>query len=75
MKFVAIRSYDDYISAHISMGRLKEDDIVCHLQDEHTATTAPFLTNLTGGIKLMVPEPQVERALEILNHFDKDVTS
>jgi hypothetical protein len=72
MKFITIRSFDDYISAHIIMGRLKEENIVCHLQDEHTATTAPFLTNLSGGIKLMVPEPQAERALELLEEFENN---
>jgi hypothetical protein len=72
MKFIAVRSFDDYISAHIIMGRLKEENIVCHLQDEHTATTAPFLTNFSGGIKLMVPEPQAERALELLKEFENN---
>jgi len=72
MKFIAVRSYDDYISAHISMGRLKEEDIVCHLQDEHIVTTAPFLSNITGGIKLMVPEQQAERALELLKEQENN---
>lgn len=70
MKFVAVRSYDDYISAHIIMGRLKEEFINCYLQDEHTVTTGPFLSNIIGGIKLMVPEPQAERALDLLQQFE-----
>lgn len=72
MKFIVVRSYDDYISAHIIMGRLKEEDIVCHLQDEHTVTTAPFLSNISGGIKLMVAEPQAERALGLLEEFENN---
>ena len=58
--------------AHVAMGRLKEEDIICHLQNENTITTAPFLSPIFGGIKLMVPEAQVERALEILNDLDID---
>ena len=58
--------------AHVAMGRLKEEDIVCHLQNENTITTAPFLAPIFGGIMLMVPEAQVERALEILNVLDID---
>ena len=58
--------------AHVAMGRLKEENIVCHLQNENTITTAPFLAPIFGGIKLMVPEAQVERALEILNVLDID---
>jgi hypothetical protein len=72
MKFKVVRSFDDYISAHIIMGRLKEEYINCHLQDEHTVTTSPFLSNITGGIKLMVPESQAERAIELLQEFEKE---
>jgi len=75
MKFVVVRTFEDYISAHLLMGRLKEEDIICYLQDEHTATTAPFLTNLSGGIKLMVPEVQADKAIEMLNSWDKDAAS
>lgn len=67
MKFLAIYSFDNYIPAHIAMGRLKEEFINCYLQDEYSVTIDPFLSNAIGGIKLMVAETQVERALEILN--------
>ena len=72
MKLVAVKSFDDYISAHIIMGRLKEENIVCHLQDEHSLTTTPFLSPLSGGIKLMVPEPQAKRAMEILTEWENE---
>jgi hypothetical protein len=67
MKFVVLRSYDDYISAHLDMNRLKEEDITCYLQNEDLNTTAPFLTALSGGIKLMIPESELERSLAVLN--------
>ena len=75
MKFVAVKEFDDYISAHILMGRLKEENIVCHLKDENTITTAPFLSPIFGGIKLMVPEAQAERAFEILNKWENERVS
>lgn len=71
MKLIAVRSYDDYISAHIMMGRLKEESITCFLKDEHSVTIGPFLSNIIGGIKLMVPEAEFEKALELLNQFEK----
>jgi hypothetical protein len=67
MPYVAISTYDNYIPAHIALGRLSEEYIICYLQDENSATVSPFLTNSIGGIKLMVAEEQAERALEILN--------
>jgi len=68
MSFVAIHSYDNYIPAHIAMGRLKEEFINCYLLNENSVTIDPFLSNSIGGIKLMVAETQAERALEILDN-------
>lgn len=70
MKFVLLRSFDNYIPAHIALGRLKEEYINCYLQDEYSVTIDPFLSNAIGGIKLMVSENQLERAREILESSD-----
>lgn len=67
MNFILVWSFDNYIPAHIALGRLKEEYINCYLQDEYSVTIDPFLSNAIGGIKLMVAETQAERALEILN--------
>jgi Putative prokaryotic signal transducing protein len=67
MRYVPISVYDNYIPAHIALGRLTEEYINCYLQDEYSVTIDPFLSNAIGGIKLMVAETQAERALEILN--------
>jgi len=75
MNLVAIKEFDDYITAHILMGRLKEENIVCYLQNESTITTAPFLTPILGGIKLMVPEDQSVRALELLLQWEEEQAS
>lgn len=54
MHFIILRTYDNYIPAHIAMGRLKEEYINCYLQDEYTVTIDPFLSNAIGGIKLLL---------------------
>jgi predicted RNA-binding Zn-ribbon protein involved in translation (DUF1610 family) len=66
MNFIPILSYDNYIPAHLDMGRLKEEGIESWLKDEHSVTINPILTNAVGGIKLMVEETQAQRAWEIL---------
>ena len=71
MNYVVLRSFDNYIPAHIALGRLKEEYINCYLRDEYSATIGPFLSNAIGGIKLMVAETQAERALEVLNSTDE----
>jgi hypothetical protein len=71
MKFILLCSFDNYIPAHIALGRLKEEFINCYLQDEYSVTIDPFLSNAIGGIKLMVAETQIERARDILNSLEE----
>jgi hypothetical protein len=72
MEFVTICSYDNYISAHIALGRLEEESINGWLKDENTVTIDPILSNAIGGIKLMVPGVQAERASEILRVLENE---
>ena len=72
MQFVPIGSYDNYIAAHIAMGRLEEDNITGWLKDENTVTIDPILSNAIGGIKLMVPAIQAERAVGILRKLENE---
>lgn len=67
MDFIQIRAFDNYIQAHIALGRLQEEYINCYLKDENTVTIDPLLNYAVGGIKLMVAASQAQRALEILN--------
>jgi len=73
MKYVVLCSFDNYIPAHILLGRLKDEFINCYLQDEYSVTIDPFLSNAIGGIKLMVAESQLDRAREIVQGFDPTV--
>lgn len=68
MSFIVICTYDNYIPAHIALGRLQSENINCYLQDEYTVTIDPLISNAIGGIKLLVAEAQAERALSILQN-------
>jgi predicted RNA-binding Zn-ribbon protein involved in translation (DUF1610 family) len=72
MKYVPVWVYDNYVPAHIAMGRLKEEGIECWLKDENTITIDPILTNAIGGIKLMVAEGDAEKAFGLLNRLRQD---
>ncbi len=72
MHFVPIRSYDNYVAAHIARGTLEEQGIICWLKDENTVTIDPILTNAVGGIKLMVAEDQAEKALSLLRELENN---
>lgn len=72
MKFVSIWSYDNYVPAHLAMGRLKAEGIECWLKDENTVTIDPILTNAVGGIKLMVDERMAKEGLDILKQLEEE---
>lgn len=70
MKYHCIRIFENYMLAHIVLGRFQNDFITCYLQDELTHTLGPFLSSPMGGIKLMVAEQDLERAQALLEDYD-----
>lgn len=72
MKYRIAAVYDNYISANLAKGLLESENINCWLKDEMTVTVQPFLINGQNGIKLMVAEPQMERALQILKTVKRE---
>jgi len=72
MGFVVLRSYPNYVEAHIDRGVLEEEGIPCWLKDENTVTIDPILTNAVGGIKLMVSQELAERAHNFLESLRKE---
>ena len=70
MNHVCVRIYDEYMSAHVILGRMQNENIACYLADELSHTIGPFLSTPMGGIKLMVAEQHVERARSILKELD-----
>lgn len=72
MKYVVVWSYDNYVPAHIALGRLEEEGFNCWLKDENTVTLDPILTNAVGGIKLMVAEEQAQDAYNLLMQLRTD---
>jgi ribosomal protein L37AE/L43A len=69
--FTQVRSYDNYIPANIILSRLEQEGIRAYLQDEHTVTIDPIISNAIGGIKLMVITDQLARAMQLINGFEE----
>jgi len=72
MNFVELCSFDNYITANITLGMLENAGINCHLKDELTITIDPLLSPALGGIKIMVYEPEAQRAMDLLNEREKE---
>lgn len=75
MDFALLETFDNYIDAHIILGRMEEEGIKCWLKDENTVTVTPFFNNAVGGIKLMVYKEQLQLATELLDQFQQDKKS
>ncbi len=66
-KLVTIATFDQAWEAHLAMGKLENEGIPCVLADENVmAVGIGIYGNLMGGIKLQVPEPEVENARRLL---------
>ncbi len=70
---IILRTFDNYVTAHIVKSRLEAEGIFCTLRDEHTIVMQWTWANALGGIKLEVPSDQQEKAEEILMQIEEDV--
>jgi hypothetical protein len=71
MDFVPLRSFDNYIEAHIVLNMLQHANINCHLKDENIITIDPLLSPALGGMKLMVHHVHVERAWDLMEQAEQ----
>jgi DNA-directed RNA polymerase subunit RPC12/RpoP len=70
MEFIKLAAYDNYMLANMTLGLLQQNDINCHLDDEHTVTIDPLLNHAIGGIKLMVATSQLDRATALIKEAE-----
>lgn len=66
LDWVVIRRYSFPSEAEIALGHLQAEDIPATVIQEEITTIFWFFSNMVGGVKLCVPEDDVERALAVL---------
>lgn len=71
-KLIELRKFDNAGTAHIIKAHLESAGIHCMLAGEDSVGFQPILTSPTGGIRLLVLEPDLERALAVLAGEDPD---
>lgn len=74
---VPVRKFRDLPEALLAKGSLDSAGIECHLADDNMVRMDWFISNLLGGVKLLVKPEDVEAAAEILDQpipedFDVD---
>lgn len=68
-RLITIATFNELTEAHIIKGRLEAEGILCFLGDEHIVGVQPFYSLAVGGVKLKVPEQDVEEARAVLAHI------
>lgn len=66
IRWAVLRRYSTPLEAHVVRGHLEAAGIPCFLRDEHTIGVNWLYSNALGGVRLCVPEAELERAQEIL---------
>ena len=66
-KLVLLRSFRDVHEALLAKGRLDASGVECFLADENMVRMDWFISNLLGGVKLLVAPIDFSRASRILN--------
>ena len=66
MSLILLTTIDDVITANLLKSKLESEGILCFLHNENISNLIPNYHNiLGGGVKVMVPPDQLERAKEI----------
>lgn len=63
---VVVAAYMDLPAAYVAKGLLQSEGIDAVLRDEHLVTANWMLSNAVGGIRLAVPQSQLEDATALL---------
>lgn len=59
----------DLMEANLVKSLLEANEIVVFMYDENILSINPLYSSAIGGIKLVVPDHQIERAIEIINEY------
>ena len=72
MQFAVVRTYSHAMEAQMARGALQAAGIDAQIADEHLVTQDWLLSNAVGGVRLQVPEADLESARRIIAEIDAD---
>lgn len=71
-KLVTLRTFENYVTAHIVKSRLEAEGIACVLQNEHTIVMQWPIASANGGIRLEVAECDCATAEHVLEVIEQE---
>jgi DNA-directed RNA polymerase subunit RPC12/RpoP len=70
IELITIKTFDNFINAHILKTRLESEGIECYLFDENITTLNPLYNVTVGGIKLKIKNIDQEKVEKIIKEID-----
>ncbi len=70
---ITVASFSFPHEAHIARAKLDSEGIPATLADEYTIGMQWLYSNALGGVKVQVPEPYAQQAVEILAQDNSDL--
>ena len=74
-EWALLRSCTTLLEARFLCSVLEGSEIDCYLPDEHMASVQPGAEIALGGIRMMVPASELERARDVLAQTEADQAS
>jgi hypothetical protein len=65
-EWIAVASFSQPVQAHLARTKLESEGIPCVVGDEHLVRVDWLLSNAIGGVKLLVPHAEADRARDAL---------
>jgi DNA-directed RNA polymerase subunit M/transcription elongation factor TFIIS len=72
-EFVQIAAYRDVMLAKLAVSKLESEGISAHILNEHIVTQNWSYSQAVGGVQVMVPRDQAEKAKEILDQDHSEI--
>lgn len=70
-KVTTLKTYDTMVDAMVDQDVLQTSNIDCFIGNEQIVELYPMFSDVDNGLKIVVFEKDVERALQLIEEFHK----
>jgi len=74
-KIITLKNYDSMVDAMVDLDVLKVNEIESFIGNEQIVELYPMFSDINEGLKIVVFEKDLERALKLLDEFHTEVNS
>ena len=74
-KLITLKNYETVVEAMFDQELLKENNIDSSINNEDSVELMPMFGEINEGLRIMVFENDYEKAIKVLNEYEKAVDS